>query len=142
VSVVRSDSETQMSVGELERARTDQHFSCRFMLTQYMTLSPVAQIEIASNHLLESSGGFRNFVWWTSHPLPPSFLSSPSPFPFLPSNPFSLHNPHYSVPSSPSLFHITSLLPICIPNTLLSLPSSIPCPLTGVWGCYPRKISN
>jgi hypothetical protein len=33
------NSETQMSEGELERARTDQlHISCRVMLTQYMTL--------------------------------------------------------------------------------------------------------
>jgi hypothetical protein len=41
-----------MSEGELERACTDQlHISCRIMLTQYMTLTLVAQIKSTSNHV-------------------------------------------------------------------------------------------
>jgi hypothetical protein len=52
-------SETQMSEGELERARTDQlHNSCRLMLTQYMTLTLVAQIRSTSNHVLERASLF------------------------------------------------------------------------------------
>jgi hypothetical protein len=65
---------------------------------------------------LTISGGSRNFVWGAkSSFLVLSFIPFSSlPIPFLCIT---------LLPASPSLSHTTPLLPICVPNPLLSLPS-------------------
>jgi hypothetical protein len=69
---------------------------------------------------LTISGGSRNFVWGPSRLFPPSFLPLSSlPIPFLCIT---------LIPSSSSLSHTTPLLPSCVPNPLLSLPSVVSSP--------------